>query len=127
VTVFDMFRIFMKKNLSGQRGFTLYEILVVISILAVLCAIVFVNFSGLIGKGTSEASSLEIRNIQTAVAAALRDQAPVAVTPGTLSPTSDVTIGSTTIGAYIKGGNAGVRGTYDIHADGEVTLVSYPY
>jgi general secretion pathway protein G len=50
----------------ATRGFTLVELMVVISIIAILATIVGVNVLGQIGKGNQAAAKAQIKNLKTA-------------------------------------------------------------
>jgi type IV pilus assembly protein PilA len=52
---------------SGEEGFTLVELLIVLAILAVLVAVVLPNFTGLLSGAKTTASDAELVIVQTAV------------------------------------------------------------
>jgi prepilin-type N-terminal cleavage/methylation domain-containing protein len=52
---------------SGEEGFTLVELLIVLAILAVLVAVVLPNFTGLLSGAKGTASDAELVIVQTAV------------------------------------------------------------
>ncbi len=125
---------FLKQFRYGEKGFTLIELLVVIAVLGVLAAVAIPNVGKFIGTGTKEAASTEHHNIQTAVLAAMVDGGvsgfgsvqAFGFDPTTSTTTSDIIAGTTTVGAFIVGGVAGVAGLYSVDTEGTVTQTSYP-
>jgi len=76
----------MRMPRKGEKGFTLIELLIVVAILGVLAAVVIPNVGRFIGKGETEASKTEEKNIQTAVIAMMVDnQLSVLPTPVTVA------------------------------------------
>ena len=120
---------FMKQFRYGQKGFTLIELLVVVAILGVLAAVAIPNVGKFVGTGKSEAAKTELHNAQTAVMAAMADQGVGTISgtpPFTLDASNDVTVGTTTVGAFLVGGNAYLHGAYSVAVDGTITQTAYP-
>jgi prepilin-type N-terminal cleavage/methylation domain-containing protein len=75
---------------SGEEGFTLVELLIVLAILAVLVAVVLPNFTGLLGGAKTTASDAELVIVQTAVDAKMAADG-TATTGEVADPTNDMT------------------------------------
>ncbi|MDD5509374.1 MAG: prepilin-type N-terminal cleavage/methylation domain-containing protein [Dehalococcoidales bacterium] len=72
---------FTRRLHRGQKGFTLMELLIVVAILGVLAAVVIPRFTGLIGRGQTEAATTELSIVQTAMVAAMTDAKTATVSP----------------------------------------------
>ena len=64
---------------TGEKGFTLVELLVVVAILGTLAGVVALNVTNFLGQGESEACNTEVGIVQAAVVAymAANDDAAV--------------------------------------------------
>ena len=112
---------------SGEQGFTLVELLIVLAILAVLVAVVLPNFTGLLGGSQTTAASAEKTIVQTAVDAKMAATG-LATTTAITTATTDM---STTAGGfglyptYMRGSTT--KGTYTCDTTGKVTQVATGY
>jgi prepilin-type N-terminal cleavage/methylation domain-containing protein len=117
-----------RMHTKGEKGFTLVELLIVFTLLAVLAAIMIPNFSGLVAYGHTEAAATELSIVQTAMDAmmAKNSLASVNVTTATsdmadfpndsLDPLYD---------GYLR--TATTKGTYTCDATGLVAQASTGY
>ena len=64
---------FLKTLHSGQKGFTLMELLIVVAILGILAAIVVPNFVGFINTGEVAAANTEVASVESAASAYLAE------------------------------------------------------
>lgn len=58
---------------SGQKGFTLLELLIVVAILGILAAILVPNLVAFLGSGQAAAANTEVANVETAALAYYAD------------------------------------------------------
>src|ERR1700682_670492 len=69
-----MIRVTLRKIHSGEGGFTLIEVIVVMSILGILAAIVSISLLGVTGSAHERGKQTEMKTVQTAWEAMLTDQ-----------------------------------------------------
>ena len=130
----------MRLPKRGEKGFTLIELLIVVAILGVLAAVVIPNVGRFIGRGETEASDTEFKNIQTAVIAMMTDNGLAQLPNPVGAPgTNDMTQFPDSTGTYIlygfSSGNTTVnyvaanatKGTYSVDALGTVTQEATGY
>jgi type IV pilus assembly protein PilA len=113
---------------SGEQGFTLVELLIVLAILAVLVAVVLPNFTGLLSGSQDTAASAELNIVQTAVDARMAAE-NLATTAGVAETdaTTDMadTDGFNLYPKYMRGSET--TGTYWVDTTGKVTQASTGY
>lgn len=105
----------------GQQGFTLVELLVVIAILAILVAVVVPNFTGLIGRGKTEANKAELLTIQTIVDSYMADKRVSA-----LAAVDTITPANYSTGTFKDYFRSAPNCTYDVAVTGAATQSSCP-
>jgi prepilin-type N-terminal cleavage/methylation domain-containing protein len=57
----------IKRHSKGEKGFTLVELLIVFTLLAVLAAIMIPNVSGFVAYGQTQSAAAELSVVQTAM------------------------------------------------------------
>jgi len=116
-----------ERKRSGEEGFTLVELLIVMAILAVLVAVVLPNFTGLLGGSQTTAADAEKVIIQTAVDAKMAAES-LATTTAITTATTDMTTAAGGFGlypTYMRG--TVTKGTYTVDTTGKVTQASTGY
>jgi prepilin-type N-terminal cleavage/methylation domain-containing protein len=68
-----------RMHTKGEKGFTLVELLIVFTLLAVLAAIMIPNVSGLVSYGHAEAAATELSILQTSMDAMMAKASLTAV------------------------------------------------
>ena len=105
-------KVFRKK--SGQKGFTLIELMIVIAIIGILAAIAIPQFQAYRARGYAASMISDAKSGHTAVAAWMADN------PG-LVPVADVAVGPAA-GAVYTSMRATVGNTVTVAAGGDVTV-----
>ena len=111
----------LNKMQKSEAGFTLVELLVVIAILAVLVAVVVPNFTGLIGRGKTEAQKAELKTVQTIVDSYLSDNRISSLAAATTITPANYSSGS--FSSYFR---SAPNCNYDVATTGAVTQTSCP-
>jgi type IV pilus assembly protein PilA len=116
-----------ERKQSGEEGFTLVELLIVLAILAVLVAVVLPNFTGLLGGSQTTAGDAEKVIVQTAVDAKMAAES-LATTTAITTATTDMTTASGGFGlnpTYMR--STATKGTYTVDTTGKVEQATTGY
>jgi prepilin-type N-terminal cleavage/methylation domain-containing protein len=113
------------RGLRDDQGFTLVELLIVVTILGILAAVVTTSLIGLTSTAKTNACSEELRTVQTAVDALMAKNNITTVT-AQAAATTDMTIvvaaGEAMSPSYIR--QAVTKGAYTWTAAGAVAAVA---
>ena len=106
-----------KSCCNHEKGFTLVELLIVVSILGILAGIIVPNVTSFVKKGDVAVANEELASIQTAAVANLPES-------GVYSSEFGVKNGS--LGLLAPSINRTINGSYWIKEDGSVNLTTSP-
>jgi prepilin-type N-terminal cleavage/methylation domain-containing protein len=111
------------RGLRDERGFTLVELLIVVTILGILAAVVTTSLIGLTATAKTNACAEELRTVQTAVDALMAKNNITAVTavaaPGSTDMTTVIGGGEALSPNYLRQSNT--KGGYYWSAAGAVS------
>jgi prepilin-type N-terminal cleavage/methylation domain-containing protein len=116
-----------KRHSKGEKGFTLVELLIVFTLLAVLAAILIPNVGSLIGYGHTQAAAEELAIVQTAMDSmmAVESQASVTAAAATSDMAAFPDATHSLYPDYVRQPNT--HGTYSCDTTGNVTRATTGY
>ena len=102
-----MMKNIVRKFLSGQRGFTLVEILIAMAILGIVAAVAIPTVANIKSRSETKANAGELSNVQAALDAMMSDTELEAVTAITQPNATDNMGAFPDAGSRLNGGSNG--------------------
>jgi type IV pilus assembly protein PilA len=116
----------IKRYSKGEKGFTLVELLIVFTLLAVLAAIMIPNVSGFVQYGHTQSAAAELSVIQTAMDSMMaKDNIAAVAATGTSDNMSAFPTGNALYPGYLR--FEITTGNYTCSTTGLVTQVATGY
>jgi hypothetical protein len=112
--------------LAGNHNYPLVEMAVIIITLVILCAVMAFSTARFVDSSKGPVAAAELHDVQIAVAAAMSQESITAIEGGALNSSHDLQIGDSEVGAYLKGGTAKLRGSYQVNGEGTISQIAYP-
>jgi Tfp pilus assembly major pilin PilA len=118
---------FIRSFNYGQSGFTLFQLLIAIALLAILANFGIPRVSKFVENRIVSVANSELALVYKAITTGMASAEVSSVTTGTLSSSQDFTIASGFLASfYFQKGIEKLVGTYKIDTNGVVSSATYP-
>jgi type II secretory pathway pseudopilin PulG len=115
-------------------AFSLNKVLVAIILLIIVAVAVYPNAARLYNAAQTTAAAGELHTVQMAVSMAISEANSAGFSSETLAGSGsltldkshDIAVGNSTVGAFLKGGIAKLRGSYNLDSRGAASQTNYP-
>jgi len=116
----------LKRVGDDEKGFTLIELMIVVTLMGILAAVVVLNVVPFFQSSEKGAAESELGSVQVAVFAMMADKGFETITGGTVTTDTDLTTAGEEIASFLGAELSKVKGSWTVGEDGYISAGTYP-